>query len=263
MTTSTFPIFAAACIAALAPDRPALLLVDTSTLTHVQFAWTTEDGEQVTLDGQRKFLGPSDASHIGENIDCYVALGGSRLEKGAGHPKGAIVRVGLYKRDQNKPLFRDIAPGSAFTIRLDNVRFNQPVLPNPGTGLQHLKYYIDDLKSCGLGYADMNQYNTESPTDLLNGRVNPGVDTRLGSLEGTITTWRAQDGTIAMEATIPYAMLRHMRDPWELTTPGTFFEPQHFHLEFEVLPEPVAIDEGVEPAERPAARPRTRSGELE
>lgn len=261
MKLAPFAILAAAAVAA--PERPALLLVDTSTLTHVEISWTTDDGQQVTIDGNRRFLGPSDSEPLGENIDCYVALGGSRLEKGAGHPQGAIVRVGIYKNDQDKPLFRGIKPGTDFTIRLDNVRFNQPVLPNPGTGVQHLKYYLADLKSCGLGFADMNQYNTESPTDLLNGRVNPGVDTRLGSLEGTITTWRDDDGAIAMEATIPYALLRHMRDPWELTTPGTFFEPQHFHLEFEVLPEPVALEEGVTLGDPPKARSESKGGQIE
>jgi hypothetical protein len=61
----------------------------------------------------------------------------------------------------------------------------------------------------------------------------------------------AADGSVSLEATFPYAMLRHLRDPWLRTRPGTFVEPVQVVFEFEVLP--VAVAESIKD---PEARPR-------
>jgi len=51
------------------------------------------------------------------------------------------------------------------------------------------------------------------------------------------------DGAITMQARIPYELFRHVRDPWLRVQPGTFFEPQHFHVEFESLPARLLADQ--------------------
>lgn len=56
------------------------------------------------------------------------------------------------------------------------------------------------------------------------------------SLEGLTEIWLEEDGSVSLRAEIPYAMFRHVRDPWMRTDPGGFFEPYHFHIEFEAIP---------------------------
>jgi len=72
------------------------------------------------------------------------------------------------------------------------------------------------------------------------------ANARLGVLDGSsagsgsVKFAQADSGEITMTAVIPYALFRHVRDPWQRTNPGTFFEPTHFHVEVEVLPEEVS-----------------------
>lgn len=175
-------------------------------------------------------------------MSSYVALGGSRLERGAGHPKGAIIRVGLYKEDGTKPLLENLADDPSITVKLTNVRMNQAVKPRPHTLIMHLKYTPDDLAACGLGGASAILYLTADPEDTLRGKITAD-NGRLGVLDGSEpgdakATFRNEpDGTISMEATVPYGLLRHVKDPWQRAIPGTFLEPSHFHLEFEVVPD--------------------------
>jgi hypothetical protein len=69
----------------------------------------------------------------------------------------------------------------------------------------------------------------------------------------------SEDGTHRVRVRIPYALFRHIRDPWERDEPGTFLEPMHFHVEFEALPVEVAQARDANPLPPPARRghPRT------
>ncbi len=242
-----------------APDLPYILLANTDKLPRVTVSWPTEDGPAISITGDRPYRSPLDREGMGRNISTYVALGGYRLERGAGNPKGAILRVGLYKIDIGKPFFDDIAHGSSITVTLAGVHMNQPVVPRPKTTVMHLKYTADDLTACGLGGQASSLFCTADPDDTLRGRITPD-NGRLGSLDGgpdhghvTLTT--LEDGSVTMTAEIPYALLRHIKDPWLRSVPGTFLEPTHFHLEFEVLPTAVAAAlDAPPPAEPPPLR---------
>lgn len=224
---------------------PALhfLVVDDTRIPHVRVSWKAENGEEIVLEGERRYQAPAERTPLGGNLDCFVALGGTRLDKQAGDPDGAIVRIGLYKRDPVKPLFEGLVSDSPIEIVLSNIVFDKPAIVRPETGVQHIKYSPDALAECGLAGAAFELYNTVSPTDTLRGSITAD-NGRLGVLAqdgGAFAVTAEPDGSYTLRATIPYALLRHVKDPWHLTTPGTFLEPLHFHLEYEAVPAARAV----------------------
>lgn len=268
------PLLAALWLAPPPPDAPAdntitlpeapptLLLVEADERPIATIAWTTAAGERVELGADRPYAADADRTPLGRNISCFVSVGGTRLTKGAGHPRGAVVRVGFYKIDNAKPFFDDIAPGSRVEVTLGPVRFNQPVEASPASIVQHLKFGADDLKSCGIPGEAKDQFNTAGPDETLNDRIREDKDARLGVLSGLAldkpgddpglrgdATLGVERGTdVTMRVTFDYALLRHLQDPWKSSLPGTFLEPYHFHVEFEAVPE------GAEPLDLDALR---------
>jgi len=238
------------------PAIAQLFLVDDSSLPKATIGWETRDGDTTRLSAQVRYTDTNDRTPLGQNVELFVAVGGTRLEKGWGHPDGAIIRVGYYKADNFKPFYKDIADGADIHVKLENVKFNQPARGRPKTILQHLKYTVEDVLSCGLTEDALDQYNTASPTNTL-GTVITTDNGRLGVLDGTrkrageARLVEEDDGTFTLTARIPYALFRHVRDPWLRTTPGTFFEPYHFHIEFEVVPERIPLGEKDGPLHEP------------
>ena len=241
----------------------------------MRIAWTEGDGTRVEYSLDVPLTSTSDRTVLGRNLEVFVALGGSRLERGAGHPDGAIVRVGLFKTDRDLMFFEDIANGSSVEIELRNVRFNQDVTPDPETLLQRLRYRVDDVEACGLTIDQTEMFNLASDHDDMGGSILPS-QTRYSSLvvesaagEGEAAqrdgvarswVWVEDDGSVSMDLVLPYRLLRHKGDPWALEVPGTFFEPFHFDVEFQVLPRDIAELEGVEMPVRPADRGETEHG---
>ncbi|MEM7623477.1 MAG: hypothetical protein AAF235_09780 [Planctomycetota bacterium] len=234
------------------PPEPVIgfVLADTAYEPTVTVRWTTRSGERIELSGTRPFRSDTARTPLGENVSAFVAMGGNRLTKGAAHPRGAVMRVGFYKIENAKPFFRDIAPGSSIEVELRGARFVRPVGAYASSVVQHLKYGIEDLESCGLPGDAREQYNVASPVDTLNGRINIGLTARLGVFEhggpedlpestGEVGLTVEPDGSVTMRSAFSYGTLRNMRDPWKSELPGTFLEPIHFHMEFEVLPEGV------------------------
>lgn len=239
-----------------------MLLADDSALPHLRVAWTRGDGARVEHEIDLSLTSTDDRTPLGDNLEAFVALGGSRLERGAGHPDGAIVRVGFYKIDRDLLFFDDIANGSSVEIELRNVKFNQDVTPDPATLLQRMRYRVDDVVACGLTIDQSEMFNLASEEDDLGGSILP-TQARFASIhiapadgdgnEPDAAVWVADDGTVSMRAVLPYRLLRHKGDPWALEVPGTFFEPFHFDVEFQVLPRDVAEIEGVELQTAPPA----------
>jgi hypothetical protein len=235
-------------------DSPAgrpILLADDTRQPQVRVVWTRSDGSVAEYAADLPYTSPDGRLTLGENVEAFVALGGARLEKGAGHPEGAIVRVGLAKADRERPFFADIANGSEISIELRNVAFNQPALPDPRTLVHRLEYRAEDVEACGLTMDQAEMFNLASANDDMGGTILP-QQVRFASLDGSdpgdarVSVDRETDGTISLHAVVPYGLLKHKGDPWALEVPGTFFEPFHFDLEFQVLPEVVAAAEGVE-----------------
>ncbi|MBK7404876.1 MAG: hypothetical protein IPJ41_09645 [Phycisphaerales bacterium] len=238
-----------------------MLLADDSRMPVVKVAWTKADGSPVSLEARLPYASPEERVPLGENLEVFAGLGGARLEKGAGHSEGAIVRVGLYKADPDRLFFTDIANESSITIDLTNVAFNQTAWPEFDTLIQRLQYKADDVQACGLTVDQTEMYNIASGDDTMGGTILPS-QVRFACLDGSnpeearAKLSLAEDGTLSLHVVIPYAMLRHKGDPWSLVVPGTFFEPFHFDFEYEVLPQAIAEAEGVAPPERlPAAQP--------
>jgi len=240
------------------PETPALhfLVVDDSVTPHVRVTWQDVSGRPVVLEADRPYQSPNERSVLGGNLECFVALGGTRLDKQAGDPDGAIVRIGLYKVDAAKPMFEGVANDSTIEVVLSKIRFDKPAIVRPETGVQHVKYSPEALAECGLTGAAFELYNTVSPTDTLRGSITP-ENGRLGALSTDGASFEIRegtDGTYSMVARIPYRLLRHVQDPWHMSVPGTFLEPLHFHLEYEAVPAVRTSSHG-DPVPEPDAAP--------
>ncbi|USN98105.1 MAG: hypothetical protein H6810_07900 [Phycisphaeraceae bacterium] len=227
---------------------PPLLLVDTTHEPHVRVNWTDADGKAHKGDLDAPYTVDADRRPITDNLECFVAVGGTRLTKGAGHPRGAVVRVGFYKRDYGKAMIANVTKDTIFEVTLSGVRFNQPVDVYPQSIIQHLKYDPSGMQQCGIPGDAKEQLNLASPVDTLNDRIVPGRNASLGALAGGAdpATWgnalgavaikTEDDGSVTMTVRFRYPALRNIRDPWQSDLPGTFLEPIHFHLEFEAIP---------------------------
>lgn len=221
-------------------QEPKSLMADTGRTPRVTVSWPTQDGQTVKLEGERDYRSAADASALGKNVTCYVALGGTRLDKGFGDPHGAILRVGLYKKDAKELFFEGIAEGGEVVITLDHVWMNQPVEARPATGLMHERYMLGDLTACGLDGNARNLIVTADPEDPIKARVQL-ESARFGGLDGVgpehgrVEAKVEKDGSVTMTVRFPYPLLRHVKDPYLRTKPGAFFEPQHFHVEMEVV----------------------------
>lgn len=238
--------------------QPELLLIEPDAHPTLTIRWTTPAGEERAHRATLPYTADPQRIHLGGNIEAFVAVGGTRLTKGAGHPLGVVVRAGFYKHDKNLPFFAPasdaITKDTLVEVTLAGVRFNQPAHADPRSIVQHLKYDLDDLEACGLPGEARDQFNLADPRETLNDRIEPGVDARPGALDGSEDALGsaeltiADDGAATMTVRFRYPALRNLRDPWNSDLPGTFLEPIHFHLEFEAVPE------GVEPLD--PARPR-------
>lgn len=226
--------------------HPGLFLVDDARVPRVTVTWTTNGGRVAKCEADLPYAAPAERVPIGGNLLAFVAVGGTRLDKGVGHPDGIIVRVGLDKADEQRLMFLDIAHGSFIEIELRNVAFIAPGVPRPDSLLQHLEYRPDDILACGLPTDQADMYNLASLTDDLGGTI-PRTRGRFGVLgpssgEDAVSSLTVEpDGSVTMRLRFAYRLLRHQSDPWRLELPGTFFEPSHVHVEFEAVPEAVGI----------------------
>jgi hypothetical protein len=225
------------------PKRPTILLVEQDQHPRVTVAWTS-GGETKRFTMTMPYTAPVGGEQLGEsNVLVYATLGGTRIETGAGHPKGAVIRVGLTKAINSKAFFRGIDPYTEIEIEIEGVRFNQPVKYHKGTALMHLKYALTDLQACALPGTARNQYLLSDPRDTLGGRVERGVNATPGALDGGVSRGSVEvivqpdDPTLVdYRVRVPFGMLRHLQDPWISELPGTFFEPIHLHAEAELIP---------------------------
>jgi hypothetical protein len=234
------------------------LLADDAKRPRVEVSWTTASNEAVKLTGELSWRSPAARVSLGKNVLAYAALGGSRLDKGLGHPLGAIVRVGLYKADSARLFFEDIAEGSRVRIRVSGIAMDHAAFPRERTGLMHLKYSLSDLTSCGLDGNARNLFNSVDRDDPI-GQTVQADSARWGVLDGKgedhgMFIGRVEDdGSVTLECEFPYPLLRHIKDPYQRSKPGAFFEPNHFHLEMELLPAGTA-DEPFVSAPTPTAK---------
>jgi len=233
-------------IEATKPARPSLLLVDQSVHPTVEIRWMAK-GEPHIFTEVMEFTAPVGGADVGKNVKGYITMGGSRIETGAGHPEGAVVRLGITKVENARAFFANIDPYTSIEFAVTGVRFNQSVKFHDGTGMMHLKYSLGDLKACALPGTARNQYLLSDPEDTLGGRIVPGENATPGALDGKegngkfiIEIDEDDPSIISMRVRVPYAQLRHLQDPWKSELPGTFFEPVHMHAEGEFIPVDVA-----------------------
>lgn len=230
---------------------PGLLLVDEAVEPRVTVRWTAR-GQTVERSEARAFGAPDDATALdGTNLRAGVSLGGTRLEVGAGHPSGALLRVEVRKIETGRALLSGVDPGSSVRLEVQGVRFNQAVAVRPGSAIVHLRYSLGDIEACSLPPDAASQFLLSDPEDTLGGVAKDGLNARADALTNGPGRGRAEavveaDGTVRLTVDIPYGLLRHLRDPWKSELPGTFFEPVRLHAEVEVLPVGVeALDASV------------------
>jgi len=234
-----------------------MLLASTDTRPTLTLAWQTNSGWRSVSD-DFDYTAPNVRTDFAPNLDAYVGLGGTRLDKGAGDPAGLIVRVGFYKLDPGQLLLPDVAPGGKLKLTLSGVRFNQAVDAAPRSILAHLKYGAAALESCGAPRELADVYLTANPADDLSSKLIDERGARLGFLLPTAfplsrpntltaptpperTHGRASarllpDGSLTIEALLPYSAFRHTLGVYQPPEPGRFAEPDHFHIEVEVVP---------------------------
>ncbi len=240
------------------PTHHQILLADDTIEPTMIVRWMTTDGPReisapmtygppkggVILQSNLTDQSGDQSKDAQSNIRAYLALGGSRVDTGAGHSKGIVIRAGLTKVESARPLFAKIAPGSHIEIELQGVVLSEPIQYHQGTGIMHLKYAIGDLLACSLPGTARNQYLLSDPKDTLGGRVVAGENATPGALEGIkesggsfeITVNPDDPTTMSYIVKVPYGYFRHLQDPWDSTLPGTFFEPIHLHAEAELIP---------------------------
>lgn len=238
------------------PSEPVMFQLDDQKHPRVTVSWPTTSGEVVSLTGERAYLSPDERTPLGRNIECFVAAGGLRVDAALGHPNGVVVRVGFYKTRNAALFFDDIAEGASVTIELTGVAFTAPGVGRPETVILHSKYMPEDLLVCGLGDKDVNMWNTADPVDDFRGKITANNGRRGVFAPGgaaTATLRPEADGSVTLVARVPYRLFKHVRDPWLRSTPGTFMEPNHFHVEFEALPRDGA--EGIVPPAAGTAEP--------
>ncbi|MFG0307349.1 MAG: hypothetical protein ACF8Q5_14175 [Phycisphaerales bacterium JB040] len=221
------------------PAYPHLLLVEADQHPTISLSWHSHSRGLVRYAARLPYNIDSQRVHLDDNVEAFAAVGGTRISKAAGHPQGCVVKAGFYKNDPGTPWFSDIDTSKPIAITIEGVAYNQPVDLHTDTALLHAKYSPEDLESCGLPGDARECFATGSAVENLNRRVRPGVDTTLGGLSasgpGSVTAALSDDGLVSYTFTFPYAMLRNLQDPWYSTLPGTFLEPFHFHVEFQVL----------------------------
>lgn len=245
-----------------ASAQTTILMADEAKVPHVTVSWPTADGKAVKLEGDRGYKSSAQKTPLGKNLECYVAIGGTRQSKGVTHPDSSGVLVGLYKIDPKKPLFEGISDNAIITISLEHVVMNRPAVPRPKTAMMHLRYMLEDLTACGLSSNARNLFNLADPEDELKDRTNGG-SSRPGALDGkgpdhgSVESKVEADGSISFTFKFPYALLRHIEDPYKRSNPGGFFEPNHFHVEMEVMDKAAA--ERRDPPPTPPATPTPTS----
>jgi len=248
------------------PSEPAsgsgLLLVEEDVHPRVRVSWVV-GGQERGHSGAMPFTAPIGGESIGKNVKCYVTMGGTRVETGAGHPKGAVIRLGVTKIDNARAFFAGIDPHTSIEFAVTGIKFNQPVKYHQGTGMMHLKYALGDLAACELPATARNQYLLSDPDDTLGGRVVAGENATPGALDGQANHGEfsieidPDDPTmVSMRLRVPFGMLRHLQDPWKSDLPGTFFEPIHMHAEAELIP----VD--ADPLDRPPYVPEINPPEI-
>lgn len=237
--------------------KPALLLVDSSIEPKVMLRWQTREGwreERFSVG----YTSPTLRTELATGVEAFVALGGTRLDKGAGDPNGAIVRVGFYRAEGAGLFLEGIAPGGWVEVELADVRFNQAVESSSRSIIQHVKYSAEALEACGAPSELGDVYATANAADDLNGDLMDERGVRAGffSAAADDASWGRREmrvmpasslggyssvvvrggDRVRMRAAFPYSALRHVVAQGEPPVPGEFSEPDHFHIEFEAVP---------------------------
>ena len=227
-------------------ERPLLLLVEPEAKPTLELRWPTASGGERVHTLAMEYAAPGGRVVLADGIEAYVALGGSRLDKGVADPWGLICRVGIYRAEGAEPIFRDIEPGGTITLTLAGVRFNQAVDVDAARIVQHVKFTEQELEACGLVGAATDLFNTTDELDPMRARMRRetarhgyfAIDADATN-EGdgpAVRVDRASPREAGVAVAFPYTALRHPLDPSRLEAPGAFQEPSHFHVEFEAVP---------------------------
>lgn len=211
------------------PSVHGLLLVDTARNPSIVISSGGRASERKV-----PFTAPNDPVELTEGLTGYASLGGIRLETGQGHPRGAIVRFGFTRAAGG--FFVEHGTTEELRLELGGVVFNTPVKIDEGSLLVHLRLDAAGGDACGLEDRDRAWLLTASEQESLGGRLTDGRDAHIGALQDAEVEFTVDGSEVGIALSLPAIMLKHPRDPWRLETPGGFWEPEHLHVEFEVLP---------------------------
>lgn len=222
------------------------------------------EGGTASFSDERDFRGSyfPDAVPLGTapNIKVFQAVNayGRRVNVASQFPEviGAnesVVAHSFLKIDNNDDYFPGIPAEGTMTVRVDNIRFAEPVHLDESTFLLHVFWDLNQSDQLAEYYD--HPHNLHTLTDPFRNAEEfhmareivdePAPHHVFGDLAPLVTIGGQDTDTLNLLVNIPYAMFQHLMEegqpvPEGLPAPHGFLEPYHFHLEYVVasVPEP-------------------------
>lgn len=269
----------ACCVLAASLVPPALagpMPIGEATVT---VSYQTMSGGTYTAIESRNFNGtnPSDATAFGDasNMSMFSSVNvfGRRAHVAQIFPEviapsESLLTFSWYKLNTGADYFPDIAHDATVTVKVEGIKFSEPVTFHRDTYLFHNLWDSQQFETAilrGLFETDMHGHYFHTLTDPFRDTDKfqqvPGEFSPPGEMEhqsfGDLAPYISLQGdgtdTISFVAEIPYMMFAHPHeghgdhmggDPYEgLPAPHGFLEPYHFHFETLVsaVPEPATL----------------------
>jgi len=232
----------------------------------VTVSYPTDSGNP-SFSTDRDFRGTyfPDALPLGDapNIKMFQAVNayGRRVNVASQFPEvigdnESVVAHSFVKIDNNGDYFPGIPANGTVSVRIDNIRFSEPVRLDESTFLLHT--FWDLNQSDQLHHYYDHPHNLHTLTDPFRNEeefhmaheivTDPAPHHVFGDLAPLTTITGQGTDTLSILVEIPYEMFKHLHEegqmvPDGLPAPHGFLEPYHFHLEYVVaaVPEPGTI----------------------
>lgn len=168
----------------------------------------------------------------------------------------SVVAHGFLKIDNNGDYFPGIPADGTVSVRIENIRFSEPVHLDESTFLFHTFWDLNQSDRLDRFYD--HPHNLHTLTDAFRNEEefrmaheiveNPAPHHVFGDLGPLVTITGQDTDTLSILVEIPYEMFKHLHEegqmvPDDLPAPHGFLEPYHFHLEYVVaaVPEPGSL----------------------
>lgn len=259
-------IFVAGLIGSAAIAQPV-----PSGTTNTSVTWQTDAGTgsasgtpayaglpPATIDPTSNFTG---FNSQGNTLGVFGRRGAGVLLNNGAHPEWAnVIRDGenmvshaFFKADQSQSWFPNIADDGMITVSVQNIEFDQPAFIDESTLMLHMRWISISEQLDSPYLATDDHYLATDPFRDFDIFQQAGLLTNFPTPnylnESSLVNWSITgNGTtsLGIEVSFPYSALRNFEEdplnpqtvPEGLPAPQGFLEPNHFHIEYTVAPEP-------------------------